>query len=89
MAIEVDPNKSASNERKHGIALGRFAEMDFETALSAVDVAHSTPDETRWTFVGRIDGRLFTGIVTYRGTEIRVISLRPASRKERKWYAET
>ncbi len=89
MAIEVDPKKDARNKGKHGIALTRFEEMDFETALSAVDEAHSTPDETRWTFVGWIEGRLFTGIVTYRGMQTRVISLRPASRKERKLYAET
>lgn len=62
--------------------------MDFDATLSGVDARHSTGTEARWVFVGPIDGRLWVAVVTFRGTLTRVISLRPASRKERRLYAE-
>lgn len=87
--LDVDPAKEAANLAKHTISLWRFADMDFATALIAADEAHSTARETRWQFLGWIDARLYVGIVTYRREHTRVISLRPASRKERRRYAET
>ena len=83
-----DSTKEAENVRRHGISLYRFPDMDFARAVSAVDVRHSTPTETRWIFTGPIEGRLYVGIVTYRGERTRPISLRPASRKERRLYGE-
>ena len=71
MLIEVDPVKDAANQKKHDIALGRFFDMDFDVTLSAPDTAHSTDTETRWIFLGPIDGRLWVGVVTYRGTVTR------------------
>jgi uncharacterized DUF497 family protein len=86
--IEVDPVKDAANIRKHGISLGCFTEMDFDATLSGIDARHSTGTETRWVFVGPIAGRLWIAVVTYRGSVTRVISLRPASRKERRMYGD-
>ena len=86
--LEFDPVKNGSNLRKHGISLDRFGDMDFDAALVAEDVAHSTTTETRWIYVGPIDGVLHVGIVTYRGGVTRVISLRRASRNERKQYEQ-
>ncbi len=71
------------------MSLARFEEMDFETALLIADEQHSSARERRWKFVGIIDGRLWTGVVTYRKARTRVISLRRASRNERRWYAES
>lgn len=89
MRFDVDPVKDAANVTKHGISLWRLADMDFDVALSAIDERHSTAAETRWVFVGPIDGRLHTGIVTYRRGATRVISLRRASRKERRLYGQS
>lgn len=88
MRLTFDPAKDASNQKKHGVSLARFAEMEFERALSARDDAHSD-DEERWIFIGPIDGRLMVGVVTYREEDTRVISLRPASRSERSSYGKT
>jgi hypothetical protein len=84
--LEFDSVKNGANLRKHGIPLDRFGDMDFAATLIADDVAHSTATETRWIYLGPIDGMLHVGIVTYRGDATRVISLRRASRNERKQY---
>lgn len=86
MDIEFDPAKDAINQRKHGIALARFADMDLDSALAGD--AHHTATEQRYAFVGIIEGELWTAIVTYRGTRTRVISLRRANKRERREYAQ-
>jgi uncharacterized DUF497 family protein len=72
--------------RKHGIALTRFVDMDLNAAL--VVPATTVNGEDRWQLLGEIDGRLWSAVVTYRGDVTRVISLRPASRTERRLYDE-
>lgn len=83
--IEFDTTKNATNLRKHGISLSRFADMTGR--IIAPDPAHSRT-EPRWFVFGRIDRRVWAAVVTYRGPRIRVISLRPASRREREHYGE-
>jgi uncharacterized DUF497 family protein len=46
--LEFDLVKNGTNFRKYGISLDRFGDMDFDAALVAEDVAHSTTAETRW-----------------------------------------
>ena len=86
--LDFDPVKNGTNLRKHGISLDRFGDMDFTSALVAQDVAHSTAAEAQWIYLGPIAGVLHVGIVTYRGNVTRVISLRRASRNERKQYEQ-
>jgi len=83
--IEFDSAKDAANVRKHGLSLARFADMT--KRLVAEDLEHSER-EPRWNVIGMIDQRAYAAAVTYRGETIRVISLRVASRKERKHYGE-
>ena len=86
--LEFDSVKNGTNFRKHGVSLERFGDMDFDAALVADDVVHSTATETRWIYLGPIDSVLHVGIVTYRGNATRVISLRRASRNERKQHEQ-
>ena len=86
--LEFDSVKNGTNRRKHGISLDRFGDMDFDAALVAEDISHSSVTETRWSYLGPIDDVLHVGIVTYRGNATRVISLRRASRHERKQYEQ-
>lgn len=89
LPLEFDPVKDGTNIRKHGISLDRFGDMNFAVALVSRDDVHSTAAEARWVYLGPIDGVLHAGIVTYRGNSTRVISLRRASRQERKRYEQT
>ncbi len=83
--IEFDATKDVANLRKHGISLSRFADMT--DRLVAPAPTHSQR-EPRWIVFGKIDRRVWAAAVTYRGDRVRVISLRPASRKERQHYGE-
>jgi hypothetical protein len=83
--VEFDPNKDAANTRKHGISLSRFSDM---TDRLVGPASGRSVGEPRWIVFGRIDDGVFAAVVTYRGENIRVISLRPASRKERTHYGE-
>lgn len=82
--LEIDPAKDKANQQRHGISLYRFGDMDVDNAL--VVPGKTVNDEQRWMFLGKIDARLYAGVVTYRGDVTRVISLRPASRAERRTY---
>jgi len=85
LKIEFDPAKDASNMRLRGISLARA-----ETLLQGfvVDKVDDRRDygETRVVAVGEIDGREFVCVYTHRGETYRVISLRPAKRRERNVY---
>jgi uncharacterized DUF497 family protein len=84
VALEFDPRKDAANVEKHGISLARFADMDQDAAL--VLPAKRVEDEERYRFVGTIDGKVWVAVVTWRGEDIRVISLRRADSRERRAY---
>lgn len=86
MALDPpDPVKEAANLAKHHISLTRLDDMvDFDIIP---DSQHSGA-EPRFHAVGLIDGQLWTGVFTYRAGHRRPISLRRASRKERRMYAQ-
>jgi uncharacterized protein len=82
-----DKNKAASNFRKHGIyfadAVSVFAD---ELALTIED---DRPEERRWVTLGRdLFGRMLVVVYSWRGDEIRIISARKASAKERRQYGK-
>lgn len=83
--LELDAAKDAASIRKHGISLARFAEM-----IDHLFVADHRFDygEDRWLVFGHIDGRIHVAVITYRGADERIISLRRANRKERNAYEE-
>ena len=87
LAFEWDANKAKSNLAKHGVSFEEAATA-FGDPLSMTipDPAHSQT-EARFIILGRSHlGRLLVVIHTERGDNIRVISARRASRRERKDY---
>jgi uncharacterized protein len=84
--FEFDPDKSASNKLKHGID---FKEAQDLWLVQAVVVRSDQGGEARYVRIARYrDGDLRTAIYTHRGTKIRIISVRKASRTDRKLYEE-
>lgn len=81
VAITYDPSKERRNLAKHHISLGRFADMGEQVA-----VASPRSGEGRYLVFGLIDGILHAAVTVERDADIRVISLRRASRRERKVY---
>jgi uncharacterized protein len=84
---EWDPAKAKANLRKHGI---RFA--DAVTALEdvrAISVREERVGEERWISVGTDSfGRILVVVYTWREERVRVISARPATRRETRQYEE-
>lgn len=79
MAFEYDKDKSAGNKRKHGIAFEEaqalWDDPDF------IEIPAKTTGESRALVIGQINGKHWTAVITERGENIRLISVR-RSRKE-------
>ena len=84
MKFDFDANKSESNKRKHGIdfveAQTLWDDPDF------IEIPARTVDEPRYLVIGNISGWLWSGIITYRGEKIRIISVRPSRKEEVQIY---
>ena len=82
--FEYDQKKSESNLRKHGI--------DFDTARGLwldpdlLEVPARTDDEPRFLVVGFIGNKHWSAIITYRGSRIRIISVRRSRVEEVELY---
>ena len=87
MEVAFDAAKDASNIEEHGISLSRAADFDLEHALVEADLREDY-GEDRWNALGFLDARLYNLTFTVRDGVIRPISLRKASRKETRLYAE-
>ena len=74
MEFEYDARKSASNLAKHGIDFDQAQALWDDPAL--LEIPAKTEDEPRWLLVGRIEGKHWSAVVTYRGDVIRIISVR-------------
>lgn len=79
LSFEFDSSKSGSNRLKHGI--------DFEEAQALwndpmlLEIPAKIEDEQRYLLIGIIDIQHWSAVVTYRDSNIRLISVR-RSRKE-------
>jgi uncharacterized protein len=82
MKIEYDENKSQRNIELRRLSFELVKQFDFENMLDAIDPRHES--EVRTIATSRIRFHVYTLVYTLRGETIRVISLRKASRKERK-----
>lgn len=80
LRFDYDPKKSEANKAKHGI--------DFEEAQALwndpdlLEIPARTEDEVRLMVVGRIGGKHWSGVITYRNSTIRIISVRRARHEE-------
>jgi len=79
MEFEFDLRKSATNKRKHGIDFVEAQQLWDDPDL--LEIPARTEDKPRFLAIGKIAGRHWSGVVTYRDDRIRIISVR-ASRKE-------
>ena len=77
--FEFDPEKSVANLEKHGIDFVQ-AQAIWEDA-DYIEIPLKTDDEMRYIVIGMIEEKVWSGIITYRGESVRIISVR-RSRKE-------
>ena len=84
MDFEFDPEKSASNKEKHGIDFVEAQALWDDPDL--VEVPARVVDEPRFLVIGRIAGKHWSGIITYREQRIRIISARRSRAEEVEIY---
>ena len=88
MDYEWDERKREANKAKHGVDFAEAEEFDWASAIEARD-GRFDYEEDRWIALGRIGKRLHVLIYTVRRRKIRLISLRRANSRERKFYEKT
>ena len=90
MRFSWDPRKASANVKKHGVSFDE-ASTAFADPLSITvsDPDHST-DETRFLLIGRSTRQRVLVVIHAERSEsdIRLISARPAIRRERRIYEE-
>ena len=84
MEIEFDINKSKSNKEKHRIDFIEAQKLWEDPDL--IEIPIKTSDEPRHLVIGQILGKHWSGIITYRGEKIRIISVRRYRKEEVRIY---
>jgi hypothetical protein len=89
LLFEWDPNKAKENLEIHGVSFDEAGTAFRDTlSLAIYDPLHSE-EEDRFVLLGNsYKDRLLVVVHTVRGDNIRLISARKASKKERKQYEE-
>lgn len=89
MRCEWSPTKAYANLRKHGVSFEEAATaLRDPLAVTARDPEHSIEELRFLTFGVSVEGRLLAVSHTERGVVLRIISARPATRRERGLYEE-
>ncbi len=85
--FEWDAQKARSNLRKHGVDFADCVSVFFDDL--AITINDDSSDEARFITIG-VDalGRLLVVVYTWRGENIRIISARKATRREREQYED-
>ena len=88
--FEWDEKKAKSNMAKHAVSFAEATTVFGDPlSLTIPDPAHSQAED-RFIIIGSSHRRKLLVVVhTERGDNIRIISARPASRRERKSYEES
>ncbi len=90
LTFEWDPAKDKANRRKHGVVFTEATTVFRDTLSYTIgDPDHSTPEEDRELTVG-LSHRQRLIVVSHckRGSNIRIINARLATRRERREYEE-
>ena len=73
-SFEFDATKSESNRTKHGIDFVEAQGLWNDPML--LEIPAKIDDEPRYLVIGLIDGKHWSAVITYRGANVRLISVR-------------
>ena len=80
MSFEYDPEKSADNKRKHGVDFEEAQALWSDFAL--LEIPARVTDEPRWVVIGKMNGNHWSAVITRRGDNVRIISVRRSRDEE-------
>ena len=78
--FEFDETKSQANLLKHGISF--VDAQDLWNDPSLLEIPAKTEDESLYLMIGLINEKYWSAVITYRGTVIRLISVRRSRTEE-------
>ena len=84
ISFEFDAEKSDSNREKHGIDFVEAQCLWNDPML--LEIPAKTEDEPRFLVIGQIEGKHWSAVITYRGSSVRLISVRRARTEEVAFY---
>ena len=89
MILEWDPEKAAANHAKHGVDFHEAGTvLDDPLSTTFPDPDHSLDEQRYLTIGSSLSGRILVVAHTDRGEAVRLISARPATPSERKFYEQ-
>lgn len=80
ITFEFDETKSQTNLLKHGINFIDAQALWDDPSL--LEIAAITEDEPRYLMIGLIQNKHWSAIITYRGSNVRLISVRRSRTEE-------
>lgn len=84
MKFEYDSNKSSVNREKHGIDFDEAQLLWHDEYL--LEIPLTFPEEMRYLCIGKISGKHWSAVITYRNDIIRIISVRRSRKEEIEHY---
>jgi uncharacterized protein len=84
MEFEFDSKKSDSNKQKHGIDFYEAEALWDDPDL--IEIPVKTVDEQRYLVIGKLAEKYWSGVITYLGEKIRIISVRRSRKEEVEIY---
>lgn len=87
MALTFDPKKDAANLRKHGLSLSD-AEPALRDPMAVTIEDAAARGEARFITIGMGSESILVVVWTERAEEVRPISVRKATAKEKRHYAQ-
>lgn len=83
-SFEYDENKSQSNLAKHRIDFVEAQQLWNDP--NVLEIPSRIQDELRFVVIGKINGKHWSGVITYRDQNIRIISIRRSRIQEVSLY---
>jgi hypothetical protein len=85
--FEWDPQKNRSNIEKHGVSFEEASTVFQDTLSLTIDDPLHSIDEERLILIGMSQkNRILVVVHTERGDNVRIISARKTTKKEREYY---
>ncbi len=84
MIFEFDPQKSERNKEKHGLDFIEAQALWDDPDL--LEIPARTEDEPRFLIIGKMKKKHWSGVIAYRGENIRIISVRRSRAEEVEFY---
>ena len=84
MQFEFGLKKSGKNKEKQGI--DSYEAQILWDDPDMIEIPAKTTDEPRFMVIGRIADIYWSGVITYRGDKIRIISVRRSRKEEIETY---